>query len=142
MHIVAISHKGDAVNEKILEAKKLIIFLSTQKSLAPLSFNEKLYAVAKKQVTYLDSVGKVSHDGPNGQTLADRTKKLGSVVENVCSVNANVKNTVLDCMLQFLLDVGAADKPHRANLFNENAKEMAVAKSGSVWIQDFIYTLK
>jgi uncharacterized protein YkwD len=142
MHIVVVSHKGGATNDKILEAKKLIIFLSTQKSLNPLGFNSKLYFVAKKQVMYLDSIGKVSHDGPNGQTLADRTKKLGSVVENVCSVNTNIKNTVVDCLMQFLLDIGTTDKPHRANLFNENAKEMAMAKAGSVWVQDFIYTLK
>ena len=137
--------KNDGLNEKlIIEAKDLIVFLNNQKSVRALGFNNKLYHITKKHANYLDSTKTVSHDGPDGETLAIRTQSIGfSVLENVCSVNnANNRNTVIDALLQFLLDYGVANKPHRANLFNEKASNMAVAKTGDIWVQNFTYTLK
>ena len=125
-------------DELIAEANNLIKFLETQAPVSVLSQNTQFYTIAKTHARYLDSANLVSHNGTTGMRFGARTKGF-NVLENICKVN---EHDIIDCIVQLLLDYGMNVKPHRNNLFNVNAKEITVANSGKVWVQEFVYVLK
>ncbi len=136
-----------ADNEIILECKKLVSFIKNQKSLKPLDFNIALYyIVTKPHAHYLDSTNQIGHISINGEQIWDRAKKMGlnkttigksyGLSENCANVNNKSINVVL---IQLLLDYGSVDKGHRKAILNDNAIQIAVARCGNVWLQNFIY---
>jgi uncharacterized protein YkwD len=120
--------------DNVMEAKFLISFLNTVKPVKPLELSIALYTITKSHANYLDSTKKVSHTGPNGQTLAERTKASGlSVGENV-----GTGSTATNAMVQLLIDLSSPTKGHRTNIFNPKYTQLSVGNTGNIWVQDFI----
>lgn len=119
----------------IAELKNLITFLKTVKPVGELKTSTVLYPITKKFVSYLDSVKQITHVGPNGQTLADRTKSTGLLVGENCTTGGDVNHA----MILLLLDFKAEVKGHRNNIFNPKFTKIAVANSNGYWVQDFAY---
>ena len=126
---------GKSVNA-IAEANALIAFLKKVKPLNALELSLVLYPTTKAQATYLDSTNQLVHTDANGKSLAERTKSLGLVCGENCAFNTASATSTL---VQLLIDLGVADKGHRANIFNPNYKQISVAKVNNVWVQDFTY---
>lgn len=119
----------------VAEGEALIEFLNTVKPVKALSLGICVYPFAKSHSQFLDSTKQLSHIGVNNQTLAQRTKVLGLSMGENCAIG----NTSTDVMVQLLLDLSSPTKGHRANIFNELYTQVAIAKSGKTWVQDFAY---
>lgn len=131
----------EVAKKNILAAKELIKVLNSIESLPILIPNEDMNVVTDKQGEYLNSVKSRGHYGPNGQTLSERFKSVNvsNVSENVGSVSkshynkANFKQMIID----MLVDSFNAERGHRNNLLNPNAKFISVYVSEFVCIQNF-----
>jgi uncharacterized protein YkwD len=120
----------------VAEGEALITFLKSAKPVKTLSLSTMLYTNTKSHAQYLDSTKQLSHTGPNGQTLADRTKN----VTKTAGENCGTGKTATDVMVQLLIDLSSPNKGHRNNIFNSEYTQVSVAKSGNTWVQDFIVT--
>jgi uncharacterized protein YkwD len=123
-------------NTLVCEAKKLIIFLNNVKPVCSLELSNVLYPITKNHATYLDSINILSHIGPNGQTLSDRTKNTSLMVGENCAHNST---TAINTLTQLLIDLGVKSKGHRNNIFNPKYKKISVARVGDVWVQNFSF---
>ena len=130
--------KSGLTDSLIAEANRLIVYLKNKKSTYTIELAVGLYPITKAHAKYLDSTNQITHDGPNGQTLKDRTKGY-TVIENACLTK---NGDVADCLVQLLMDYGTKVKTHRDNIFSGKVSQVSVARSGNVWVQDFIYAFK
>lgn len=131
-----VTNKSNGKNvDVVAEAEALIVFLNNQKPVKALLYGGFIYPFAKSHAQYLDSTRQLSHIGRNGQTLEQRTKVLGFNMGENCGIG----KTATDVMVQLLIDLSSPNKGHRLNIFNENYKQMAAAKAGNTWVQDFAY---
>lgn len=122
------------LNEELInEAKVLIVFLNKQKSVKPLKLSLVLYTISKTHAIYLDSINKLTHVGPNNTSFKTRTKEINSYLIGENCANGDM----IHAMIDLLLDFKVVDKGHRANIFNEEYKQISVANIGNVWVQDF-----
>lgn len=120
----------------VAEGEALIAFLKSAKPVKALKLSTFLYANTKSHAQYLDSTKQLSHTGPNGQTLVDRTKNVSKTAGENCGTG----KTATDVMVQLLIDLSSPNKGHRANIFNADYTQVSVGKSGNTWVQDFIVT--
>lgn len=119
-------------NGLIAEAKKLIVFLNTQKAIKALTVSPALYVTAKTQAEYIDSIKTLTHDGLNESATKRFTKGFTLSGEN-CAVGTTATNA----MIELLVDYGVANKGHRGNIFNKAFTQIAIGNSNEYWVQDF-----
>jgi uncharacterized protein YkwD len=140
-----INHKGNFtlksnpnknINAEVIsEAKKLIAFLRTAKSVNTLELSLVLYPITKSHAQYLDSINQLKHTGPNGEPFANRFKNTGLM----CGENCVISSSAINGLILLLIDLGNKDKGHRDNIFNPKYTQIAVGKFGNTWVQDFAY---
>jgi hypothetical protein len=117
----------------ILEAKDLIKFLNSIKPVNALTISNVMYSTTKTFSNFLDSKKEIGHTGINDQTFAKRIQTVGLTGGENCTVGLDAN----EAMYLLLVDYGK-EKGHRNNLFNVNYKQVSVANTGNVWVQDFI----
>jgi uncharacterized protein YkwD len=122
-------------NPLIKEAKELIVFLTSQKPLKALTISPSLYVIAKAQSEYIDSIKKLTHDGPNGESVSKRFKN--NII--LCGENCAASTSATNAMLLLLIDNGVKDKGHRKNIFLKEFTKIAVSNTNQYWVQDFAY---
>ena len=122
-------------NPLIAEAKDLIIFLKTQKSVKALNVSPSLYVIAKAQADYMDTIKNLTHNGPNGESASKRFTKNFILCGENCATGTSATNV----MLSLLIDYGIKDKGHRKNIFLKEFTKIAVGNTNQYWVQDFGY---
>jgi len=131
----------DVINRNITSAKEAIIVLTNLKPLNPLEYNKEMDIITDSQGKYLESINKVGHYGPNGNTVGDRfnNSKYRNVSENVGSLNTFSYNTkdFKPMILGMIIDSGVETRGHRNNLLNEQSKYISVYVSKFIIIQNF-----
>jgi uncharacterized protein YkwD len=123
------------VNPMIAEAKGLIAFLKTQKSVKALTLSPALYTYAKAQSVYMDSIKTLTHAGPNGESVTKRFTKNFTL----CGENCAKAETATEALLLLLIDMGNNPKGHRTNIFLKEFTQIAVGNTNNYWAQDFGY---
>lgn len=121
-------------NGLIAEAKKLIVFLNTQKPIKALELSLTLSPIARTQAEYIDSIKTLTHNGLNESTTKRFTKGFTLSGEN-CAVGTTATNA----MIELLVDYGVANKGHRTNIFNKAFTKIAIGNSNEYWVQDFAF---
>jgi len=129
------NHGKDVVNPMIAEAKALIVFLKTQKSVKELTLSYNLYIIAASQAEYLDSIKTLTHNGPNGESSTKRFTKGFTL----CGENCAIGTTATEALLLLLIDSGNTPKGHRTNIFRKSFTQIAVGNKHQYWVQDFGY---
>ncbi len=110
-------------NKKSMFYKTLLTDLNNAKSLNPLTFNAKLYPIAKKQARNMGWSGKVGHSSSRGKTFEERTVDFSRCGED-CSYG--YRND-LDIVFQLMLDEGVPSLGHRKNILDPSYKTIAVS---------------
>lgn len=129
------NNSKSVVNPLISEAKDLITFLSSVKSVKTLTPCKKLFVSAKEQSVYLDSIKMLTHSGPNGVSSTTRfTKEFNLSGEN-CVIGKNET----EALLMLLIDNGNKSKGHRKAIFSNEFTKIGVGNTNEYWVQDFGY---
>jgi hypothetical protein len=104
-----------------------IAFLSSQKPLEALTFDERLGDSCLDHVNDIGPKGLVSHESTTGKSLSDRIE-VYSEWDTSCAENVELGGkTGEDVIVSLLVDDGIPSRGHRLNLFNQEFKYLGVA---------------
>jgi uncharacterized protein YkwD len=123
-----------------LEAKA---FLENVKPLDPMTHDERLFRAASDHVNDIGSRGIISHEGSDGSGVTERIERYCEW-EGICVENIDFgSKTAVDVIVSFLVDDGLEGRPHRKNMFSNEAKFFGVAigehkETGVVTVIDYI----
>lgn len=132
----------EVLKNNISAAREAIRVLNNTKSLDTLTFNKEMYEITKSHAEYLKSVKKISHIGPNNETVVNRFKDTKILVsENIASglkesFSVN-ENYVINVIVDLLVDCNVPSRGHRKILLNRKSKFISISINDIVCVQNF-----
>ena len=97
-----------------------------------LTFNPLLNQAAQNHAEYMASQDNLTHEGPNGTSVADRMQAIGY---NYTFINENLAKGYAD--EASVIDAWKNSSTHCKNMMQPEIREMGVGTSGSYWVMLF-----
>lgn len=107
--------------------REAIAFLRQQAPRPPLEWSDGLAQAARDHVRDQGRTGETGHEGSDGSSLDDRTRRYGSWLETVAENIEYGANDARDVLLGLIVDDGVPNRGHRANVFAAGFRVMGAA---------------